>query len=183
MSKVGFLDPRDVEQIAKEQPILTPAQQIVSDAASEAIREVEDIFNGGTFEWNGKKYERSNLLSENVEFVLDLLRETGLSREELRDRILATKPGEYFLAQNKAFFMTADFKCQEAAAYVNRLEKATIAAHRQKDLEVQKNITATMTIQKVESRLAVMIEELEKRRNPRSFLEKVKDFFALLFRV
>lgn len=179
---LGFVDPKTVEELKKNPPVLTPAQKAISDVASAAIREVESIFDGETFTRNGRTYTRSKISDEDIDFVLRLVDQTKLSREQLREKILATKPGEYFMADGRAFFMTADFKVQEASAYVNRLEKAVAASFKAKtDAETKwqsKCIAAELAQRKAESSAIHLRREVERLRQGGLIVR----FFRRIFR-
>lgn len=121
-----FMSPEDVAEFKNSQPTLTPEQQLVSDQATAAIAEIEDIYFGSAIYDAKKGVIRSRPIHSNQ--LIAWIKELGITAEDLSQRIKAMAPGEIMILKDLAFVKTPTNELQEAGSYINRVEKSLIGA-------------------------------------------------------
>lgn len=110
----------------------SPKAQALANSVDQAFdqvnSEMEDLFFGEAFEHKGKTYYKA---SDTSKEVLDILRETGLTKEQLASRVKSINPGDMTQLGGTWYIKRVDNKLQEVTKYVFTLEKM-LSAEREK---------------------------------------------------
>lgn len=155
-TKPGFIDASDISKAARSQIDLnSPIAKRISEEASAAIAEIEDIFS-----------------SRHPDPLVDWVKSTGMGPEALSAKIKAMRAGEFLQIQGAYYVKTVTNEFQLAEAYVHRLEKLALAALKDKR-EAQEFNTQLRT--KIE-----LLEEDNLERFDQPFLFRLKTSINLI---
>lgn len=160
-----FLGRDEVTEIRQNQPILDSSRKWMSDAVEQGMKEVMDIFEG------------PRIKNEDIDLIQKGIEETGLSPEEFREKMLSLPPGQYFVVGGKAFFITADRKCQEASAYVHRLESVTASAFKKGQEWMIRSTAAEVKLLEADRRIVHLTVRLQDGSLLRRLWKKARSLF------